>query len=167
MNFIQIKEYLKTKLQELCEFHKKGLFPSPNFIIDIYTIIYDSCYKYQFSEINTLHTFFIKSAIKDSLNTLNKMEEKDVINHFCNDLDKLNYIIYYCNQTFSHIEKQFHNQLKGITLNKKAFNLLKNEFYIPFKEKLFQYLNILKDNDLDIKEENDDNIKKLLNYYYI
>ena len=91
---IFVKKYL-----DLLEFQKKGVFPNNSFSIDIYKLVYDLCNKGDDNadELYELHTFLIENDIKDSIYILNNTEEKDFINNFCKELDKINYIIIFSN----------------------------------------------------------------------
>ena len=166
MDIKEGKKNIESKYLELLEFQKKGVFPHNSFIIDIYELVHDLCTKGDSNadELYELHTFLIKNNIKDSINILNNIEEKDFTNDFCKELDKLNYIIIFSNGVFSYLENYYIKSKNRFSLNKKSFDLLKNDFFIPFKEKLFQNLKINDENNLDNnKKENDNNIKKILN----
>ena len=163
MKIKQGKEILQSKFNDILEFQKKGIYPDINFLTDNYSIIYDLCNwsgKYCY-ELDKLHTLFIKNTIADSSNILIKIEEREFINYFCRELDKINYIIYFLYRIFNYLDRFYLNDENKIPLNKKAFDIFKNEFFIPFKEKIFHYLKLLEDNNLDNKEEN--YIKKIIN----
>ena len=164
MDSKQTKDYIKSKYEELLEFQKVGSFPNNSFITDIFKLIYDLCNNGDSSadELYELHSYFIKNTIEDSVNILNKIEEKDFIKNFVKELDKINYIILYFNKLFNYLEKYYIKAKNLKPLNKKSFELFKNGFFLPFKEKLFKNLKIVDENDLDKKEENDNhNIKKI------
>ena len=136
----QAKDNIKEKLKELLEFQKKGLFPNNSFVTDIFKLIFDLCNNSDQDtfELYELHTSFIKNTIQDSVNILNKIEEKDFINNFCKELDKINYIILFSNKVFNYLDSFYTRAKNIISLNNKSFYLFKDEFFVPFKEKLFQ-----------------------------
>ena len=154
------------KYKELVEYEKKSIFPEPNLITELYTLVY---YQVDMGDDETkslynLHSSLIKRCVNESFNCIKNVQESEFLDLFIKQINKINYILYFLNRTFIYLDRYYVKLQNLSPINTKSFEIFKNNFLIPCKDDLFKALinNFLDNNNLE-NEENSSKIKKILN----
>ena len=115
MDINQTINFLKEKYKELLEIEKKRKFPDNCFLIDIYNKVYElgNMGEKESEILYNLYRSFIKNCINESILVMKATDVKDqnYFNLFQRQIDKINYIIFILNNTFTHLD-QFHTRNK-------------------------------------------------------
>ena len=162
-SFKEVKEILTKMVEELLEIEEKGKNPTNKWINDFYTIVikHCDCGDAESENMYNLHTIFIKNIIDDSVKFLKTAAVNNLFNLLFRQINKINYIIFVLNKTFTYLERFYTKAKNKIPLNKKSFDLFKSSFFTPLQKDIFNALTELfkeiyeKDN-----EENSIKIKK-------
>ena len=135
----EAKNTLVKLFNEILEKREKGEFPSNKLITDIYNIVLDQCDKgdIEADSIYKLHTNLIGNFINNSVKSLKKVSSIDKINLIFEQINKINYIIFLMNKTFSYLDRYYSKSIGLPSLDRKSFHLFKELFFIPLKSDIF------------------------------
>ena len=155
------------KYKELVEYEKKSIFPEPNLITELYTLVYyqilngddEAEYLYNF------HSYLTERCVDESFNCIKNVQESEFLDLFIKQINKINYILYFLNRTFIYLDRYYEKSKNFSPINAKSFEIFKNNFLIPCKDNLFKALiNYLLYNNNNLEnEEIYRKVKKIFN----
>ena len=130
-------------------------------INDFYCLVQTHCDtgEAESEEMYNLHYYLIENSIEKTVAALNSVQKEGYINLLYAEINTIEYIIFLLNILFTYLDRFYTKSKSKVSLNKRAFDLYKDKFFIPLKEVIFHELtNYFKEID---KMDNEENVKKI------
>ena len=131
--------------------------------MEFYTLVYQQTILRKAEILYNLHSSLTERCVDESFRCIKNAQESEFLNIFIKQINKNNYILYFLYRAFNYMDRYIEDKNLA-SISTQSFRILKDDFLIPYQDKLSKALTnyFLNNNNLE-NEENSSKIKKILN----